>query len=437
MKHLHHLIQSSQGFDAEQITRNILQRFKQKYTCEIHHFDAESWTNKNSMHKEWERFSTLCSSLWFLTERQIICIKNLQHVKSQNSSSKALQPIAGLALFYDSENRVLHAQQQPELVAVRFKDLCHSIVCKPKVCNIALAPAWQNIEVVTVEEKLSLQDWVAQQTKLSIIWKANAQPPFLNLLQQQLLKPVDNRRWLFTAQTYRLEQLDTELLQTLQKTCQIHRERLYLKSGGLSEWIIQQSTKHSIHLNRTEAEQLLELIGDDRWALNTELQKLALLKASGEANWLDSLKLIKNYSIFEITEFLAKRDVQNSMQHLNNFIANHSSNVLSLFGLLSSHFRLLLKYKLLSSQKLSTSQIGAKLALTPWRTKKLLQEAQHYQLLELQNLILALAALDIQLKFTHFNPAVVLEHLCLKIIQRDFANPKHLLQPLDHLRKLQ
>lgn len=151
--------------------------------------------------------------------------------------------------------------------------------------------------------------------------------------------------------------------------------------------------------------------------IGNELDKLKMLK-------LDEHNITKNdvllyvkksfdTNIFDLTNYINKKDIKKSLEVLNDLL-NNSEDELRLLGLLANNFRTLYMIKNMMF-KYSDDYIIDTLKMHPYRLKMLKEQAINFSIEDLQKLIKKLGTIDINVKSGLIDKSGVLEEFILTI----------------------
>lgn len=179
------------------------------------------------------------------------------------------------------------------------------------------------------------------------------------------------------------------------------------KVWEVERWLAGQISALNVPASQAKpyATQMVVKLGDDKWQLSTELQKLELyLQIEGKLPDLDAL--IGTDVSGDIWKFLDGLTMGNKetaaveFQRLTKFAQNDQY----LISMLTRELSLLHDYLQVKAQGKSTKE----LKLHPFVLEKLSQKAQHFTLQKVKKLTQALLRLDIAIKSGKINPEVAL-----------------------------
>lgn len=164
---------------------------------------------------------------------------------------------------------------------------------------------------------------------------------------------------------------------------------------------------------------ILSRVNDSYDAIYQECEKLKLYKIdSKEITNQDVASLLpiplekQDQLSFDLIRAIGLKDKKQALT-LYNQLKNYNIEVFSLMGLLESQYRLLYQVKLLNNRGYREEEIAKKLAVHPYRTKKILELGRYSSIKEVKQFILKLADLDLKLKTGKADKDIAIELLIL------------------------
>ncbi len=180
-----------------------------------------------------------------------------------------------------------------------------------------------------------------------------------------------------------------------------------LSNTELASWVKNQAISRGGKISAKAAEILVGLVGSDSWQISNELDKLLNYKSSGQlANGgvgveADDVKnLVRgNFSenIFALTDALSVKNKILAIKLLAEQIEAGLSDGY-LLNMFVRQFRILLSIKQALESGLSQRQIAGQLKLHPFVAQKGIEQARHFTLAILKNILSRLAKIDYEVK---------------------------------------
>lgn len=180
-----------------------------------------------------------------------------------------------------------------------------------------------------------------------------------------------------------------------------------LSNTELSNWVKRQAVLRGSKISARAAELLVGLVGNDGWQINNELDKLLSYKAASqltsggaEIDVEDIKNLVRgNFSenIFALTDALSVKNKALAVRLLDEQIEAGLSDGY-LLNMFVRQFRILLQIKQALESGLSQRQIASKLKLHPFVAQKGLDQARHFTLPILKNILSRLVKIDYEAK---------------------------------------
>jgi DNA polymerase III delta subunit len=152
----------------------------------------------------------------------------------------------------------------------------------------------------------------------------------------------------------------------------------------------------------------------DLWQAFTELQKLTSNSLNIGPELVTGLVKAKiPDSVFALTEKLSAGNQAGAFQALENFMASSSTDekgsFIKIVGLLSEQIRSLLNVSVLKQEGLDNEAIAEKLGYTSGRVFIVSKNAQNFRIETLRELLGQLLKIDLALKSTDANPALLVD----------------------------
>lgn len=186
-----------------------------------------------------------------------------------------------------------------------------------------------------------------------------------------------------------------------------------ITGSALTRWYQQQANAHGLAIGSSELQQLIELVGDDLWRADGELQKLAAYCRGRTATTDDIALLVASdveENIFALTDAIGQRRQAQAVQLLHQ---QHQAGVspLEITAKMAWHCKNLLQAKAwLTAQggHGSSWELAEAIGMHPFVAKKTLGQVNNFSQVELVNRYRQLLDIDRKLKTSHHNPAALL-----------------------------
>ena len=180
-----------------------------------------------------------------------------------------------------------------------------------------------------------------------------------------------------------------------------------LTNAEAADWVRKQAGLRGGKISAKAAEALVGLVGNDGWQINNELNKLLSYKTAGkltqngaEIEMEDVKSLVRgNFSenIFALTDALSVKNKALAVKLLDEQVEAGLSDGY-LLNMFTRQFRILLSIKQALESGLSQRQIAGRLKLHPFVAQKGLEQARHFTLPVLKNILSALVKIDYEVK---------------------------------------
>ena len=174
-----------------------------------------------------------------------------------------------------------------------------------------------------------------------------------------------------------------------------------------ANWVKKQAVLRGGKISAKAAEMLVGLVGSDGWQISNELAKLLSYKTAGklvqgavEIDVDDVKNLVRgNFSenIFALTDALSVKNKALAVKLLDEQIEAGLSDGY-LLNMFVRQFRILLQIKQALESGLSQRQISGQLKLHPFVSQKGVEQARHFTLPSLKNILRRLAKIDYEVK---------------------------------------
>jgi DNA polymerase-3 subunit delta len=176
---------------------------------------------------------------------------------------------------------------------------------------------------------------------------------------------------------------------------------LYDAPKNLASWVTKQFAARDVEVEPKAAELLIELVGDDATALETEVDKLAVWSGGEPVTQRDVHLLspaVAETAPFELTDAWGRRDVAAVLSAseliLERVDQPRRDVVPRLLGILAAHVDRVRRCKRLDAEGVSAREAATQLKRHPFYVQKLFAQAQNFSADELHGAVVRLAGLD-------------------------------------------
>ena len=118
--------------------------------------------------------------------------------------------------------------------------------------------------------------------------------------------------------------------------------------------------------------------------------------------------------MFLLTEYIQKGKKEQAIKLVNDLITMKEEPI-KLLALITSNYRLYYQSKILSQKGYNGQQIAKTVNAHPYRVKLALNQARHYELDSLLNIINSCAETDYKLKSSYINKQLILDLFILAL----------------------
>ncbi len=195
-------------------------------------------------------------------------------------------------------------------------------------------------------------------------------------------------------------------------------EAVELKGNNLVDWIIQYAQDNGKNITREVASVFLEMVGDNRNLIETQLEKVFIFLGENKEITIESIESLsarfKEYTIFDLQDSLAGKNKQTSFKVAFNLLENGSEPVF-IIHMLTKFFTGILRINELKSSKIPEQQIARIVGTHPYYLKKFYNARRLYSDIELINISRALLNADISVKTTSIDKKNIVTVLLTEI----------------------
>ena len=180
-----------------------------------------------------------------------------------------------------------------------------------------------------------------------------------------------------------------------------------LSNTESANWVKRETARRGGKISVKAAEMLVGLVGNDGWQINNELDKLLSYKMAGKltADGVDiGIEDVKNLvrgnfseNIFALTDALSVKNKALAIKLLDEQIEAGLSDGY-LLNMFTRQFRILLSIKQALESGSNSRQIASQLKLHPFVAQKGIEQARHFALPALKNILNRLVKIDYEVK---------------------------------------
>ncbi|MBI5254679.1 DNA polymerase III subunit delta [Candidatus Falkowbacteria bacterium] len=209
-------------------------------------------------------------------------------------------------------------------------------------------------------------------------------------------------------------------LQKLEKEGQVEIQEFVLpKSRDLTFWVVQRVKKLRCDIKTDAAEYLCAIVGADLWQMANEIAKLGNY-CSGQTIEKSDVKLLVRAggqeNIFKLLDAISARDKCAAAKLFDQQLADGAEEMY-LFFMIAKQVRQLLEAKLMieNNPQVTADVLSQQMKLHPFVAKKMLQQAQNFDLKKLKEIYSRLAGIDVDLKTKNISFELLFEVLLSEI----------------------
>jgi DNA polymerase-3 subunit delta len=183
-------------------------------------------------------------------------------------------------------------------------------------------------------------------------------------------------------------------------------------------WLIERGRQLGKILSHRAAFLLVEMVGDDMYALASELDKICTFV--GERDRIETEDILetatsqRSFSAFDMLDHLKAQQADKALRSLRNLILS-GEIPLKILSTLAWQIRIVWQVKDGLRQGISEAELSARLKSHPFVVKKAREQAVRFSDADLYRVIEAIAQTDIAIKSTGTPPELLLEELVLDL----------------------
>jgi DNA polymerase-3 subunit delta len=216
--------------------------------------------------------------------------------------------------------------------------------------------------------------------------------------------------------------LGKELLGAAQKTKCLHVKFSAPKFHQLPRWIQARAKRFGKQISPEGARLIAEVVGTDFYAIDTELEKLAVAPLRrGDLITVEDLEVLLSgariSSSFEVMDALASGNAPDAFLKLSDLLESGEQPI-AFLGLLARHVRLLWQVKSAEKSGKNLAEIKAIIGLPEFVVSRLVEQSRAFSESDLRELHRGLYEADLSLKTTPVPPLHVLTMILNRLRKR-------------------
>lgn len=323
-----------------------------------------------------------------------------------------------------SSNIITIYGEVPELIEKKASEVIEQYLDAPKdEFNFVKYNLYENDLAPIIEETLTMPFFSNKKAVLvqnAYVFTGEKPPKELNHNINQLIEFIEK----YDGDTLILFEVNHSKLDERKKVVKSLKKHAQIKKiEQMSEEEIKHWIKSQLHQNYKDIKQdaldlVIELTGVDFNVVKQEIEKLILFLGDRTTINKDDVHQIVNRSleqnVFLLTEYIQKNKKSKAIQLVKDLIAMKEEPI-KLLALITSNYRLFYQSKILGQKGYSGQQIAKTINVHPYRVKLALNQARHYELESLLNIIDNCAETDYKLKSSYMDKHLILELFILSL----------------------
>ncbi len=187
------------------------------------------------------------------------------------------------------------------------------------------------------------------------------------------------------------------------------------------QWVMQRAEQYGAAIDTPAAQALLQRIGTDLVAVDSEIVKLATYTGGQRPIAAEDVALLTPYTpeagIFDLVDALGQRQGDAAL-HLLRQLLDDGDDPLRIFGMIVRQYRLLIQMREHLDSGQSVGSAAATLGMHEYVAKKMAAQARHYSLPLLERIYRYLLETDLDMKTGRIDPSLALETLIARLSAR-------------------
>lgn len=198
-----------------------------------------------------------------------------------------------------------------------------------------------------------------------------------------------------------------------------------LSKAKMIQWIKNRAKITGFGITDEAIELLIELIGEDLYALSNEMEKASLLLDKGHKiiGREEIIRVAGDHrvrSIFELISAIEKGRLEDSINVLNKLI-EYGESPLGILGIIARHYRILIEVKSMLKKGLSKSEIARRIKRSIYNVEPLITHAKAISNNRLEEILKKILDTDWKIKSDFHSPRLALEMLIIELIGESIA----------------
>lgn len=414
----------------------------------VFHFDAGDFFN-NDQGKTQQLladFQNTCETVSFFSSQILIHLKNLQKIPNRKSPTerieKALKEIHLIQLqgeWFDAATTPNRGEPTISMQKIVRQVLFYG----GKTFFLDLDPEWEERiiyrQMARKQEGMELTEFLKWKIKGDIHFrpphggdpvKSTDGGKLVNLLKEYVASPPEQVSFVFSANIKKTAELNKEIYTNIKKSGKEIKTTIAYDDFRPTQWIVNRAKEKNLFFDKTMADLLIEIAGADFSILDMELSKLALLSEKNQRITpellINSVSHSKRFSIFRVANFLIQRDLKGTLESLEQLVGEKSSDAIGIFSLIAAQFRRALKASWLLDSGIPEKEVATKLRMNPWLAQQLIKNTKQFSTVELENIVVHLAKLDLQTKYSAKDAQAILQNVCFQICEGSLRKKQHI-----------
>jgi DNA polymerase III delta subunit len=402
--------------------------------------------------KQRTEFRMNCDSVSFLAPEIVMQLNHIERIPTRKSPTQGIEnDLKSIRLVATGGENTLSwfdaDTVQADFAGVRqvtARQIVRRILpLAGKSFFLELDPVWSNQLIHLCgsddENTLTINEFLARKLRRNISFdppKSGSEPvgaegiEMTELLQDYVKHPPSHVHFVFTAVIRQTREVNSAIFDLLNRKAKTIKTSITYDDFRPVGWIMERAQKKGIALDATIADLMIEIAGAELAILDMELNKLAILLPPGQrvtpSDLIENVSYSRRFSVFRVGDFLVRRDLKNTLESLKSVLKDQPADSLSVFGLIASQFRRLLKVAWLSHSGVPEKEIIARLKMNPWIGKQIIRHSSSFSLRELENITIQLAKLDLSVKYNAREAMMILENVCWQICDGALAGDRPL-----------
>jgi len=192
-----------------------------------------------------------------------------------------------------------------------------------------------------------------------------------------------------------------------------------LKGNALIDWVIATAEKNGKTISHDNAQLLTDISGENRNALESQLEKIILYIGDNKEITIDSIRglstSLKQYTIFDLTNAIGKKNKANALKVAYNLLKNGSEPI-QIIAMVNKYFTGLARLTELTASNTNEYQIARILGTHPYYLKDYQAARRFYSDKQLAEVFSALLKADLSVKSTQIDDYTLISILIAEII---------------------